>query len=767
MFINRPQSLLLILSISLIGLCSTNAEDTLVITATPELTTYEGSATALVTLAARISPSMEEIPGDWYVTWTINGIAEPGGKDKQTTTFTPGSSGLISVSLVAYDKQQTEYQANKQYEVVDVQFQEPMPADIPNVDEQGSYTGAYSALGSPPGGDYLWSKVSGPGTVTIEPDVSANPVANYSLEGTYEIKVKYTYSEGQGITSTTSSPRSSARNGSALSGGSSTQTFIVLGGFKAQEAAGVDEKAKKSKEKKSDPINVGDGGDGSGGGTGPGDSNVLTVDIIGYQQGTIANPGPQVPDDGDEDNSYRLVLFKNNDNDDGGPGFSYEDYDDTTIGQSDDDIVKLTIKAPGPRVGTVTLNVNPSSAVRVFKGSGSAVLQMNSSGNSSVDLAAPSGDLSNLASGTDIDLYVEGLVITQNVTFTVTYTDQANNSNSDSVRLMVVSFKMFEVTSGPEHLPINPAYVANAYHEGNFENEQDVNRFRLMATHLPPQVGWDTFKQNVDVNYGYEINQGSIEEPVALAVHDDRKGASFVFGSQPGSDEITGSGRIFLKLNNHKYGVGANFNTGHILTKCVKLHLCRRFVYIESMPLESTWEGPFRTEQEVRDLLSDVNKILSQVGIRLTIGNIVTTDVTYEQFNPDSTTRLYSLFNVAEDESAIDIYFVNKINGGSDRAVTISPKKSGVLFESGCAISDKYGATTTSNTNLEEGEFVRVVAHEVMHYLLNHKADEIDDHLNPAEAQSSLNLMNVAVNSTSRELSIAQGAEARTNNEDD
>ncbi|MDA1140031.1 MAG: hypothetical protein O3B01_15755 [Planctomycetota bacterium] len=284
MFINRPQSLLLILSISLIGLCSTNAEDTLVITATPELTTYEGSATALVTLAARISPSMEEIPGDWYVTWTINGIAEPGGKDKQTTTFTPGSSGLISVSLVAYDKQQTEYQANKQYEVVDVQFQEPMPADIPNVDEQGSYTGAYSALGSPPGGDYLWSKVSGPGTVTIEPDVSANPVANYSLEGTYEIKVKYTYSEGQGITSTTSSPRSSARNGSALSGGSSTQTFIVLGGFKAQEAAGVDEKAKKSKEKKSDPFEVGKGGTGgtAGGGTGAG------AGTGGNDQGSLA-----------------------------------------------------------------------------------------------------------------------------------------------------------------------------------------------------------------------------------------------------------------------------------------------------------------------------------------------------------------------------------------------------------------------------------------------------------------------------------------------
>jgi len=210
---------------------------------------------------------MKEIPKDWFVTWTANGKAEAGAYDKRTHTFKPESAGLNTVSVLAYDSAQKEYKANKQYEVIDVQLQAPLPVDIPNLDEQGKYTGTYSALGSPPGGDYLWSKVSGPGAATIEPDVSANPTATYNQEGIYEIKVKYTYSEGQGITSTTSSPRTSAREGSSLSGGSTTQTIIVLSGFKAQEAGGTTEKPKKSKEAKSGPIKAGTGGGTPGGGT--------------------------------------------------------------------------------------------------------------------------------------------------------------------------------------------------------------------------------------------------------------------------------------------------------------------------------------------------------------------------------------------------------------------------------------------------------------------------------------------------------------------
>lgn len=231
------------------------AQSTVVITATPPLTTYEESNTAEVFLTARFSPSMEEIPDDWWVSWTIAGQTYAGTYKNQIASFTPGSAGLIQVSLTAYDSQQNSYPANKQYEVVDVTLTDP-DTDIPDPEDDGVYRGYYSATGLPGGGDYSWAKTEAPGTVTFEPDVSANPTATFSDEGTYDIEVTYTYIEGQGIT--TSSPRVSGRNSSGLS--SETNDAIISPiVFKAQQTAGGGGQ-KADKKKKVPGIIVGGGG---------------------------------------------------------------------------------------------------------------------------------------------------------------------------------------------------------------------------------------------------------------------------------------------------------------------------------------------------------------------------------------------------------------------------------------------------------------------------------------------------------------------------
>ncbi len=173
------------------------------------------------------------------------------------------------------------------------------------------------------------------------------------------------------------------------------------------------------------PIDIdGDGvPDGSGG-------NDL---IQGSQAGSMAIPGALLSEEL-EDDPLNLVLPINND-DDTEDGINQPDNQDGVITNLDNDVVRLLLKRPGNllgNVGTLTLTTSNNSAVRVFNSTGTHVLN-----SYVVDLAAPAGDLAGLATGS-VPIYLEGLAAASDVTFTLTYRNQANEIvASDSVHLTV------------------------------------------------------------------------------------------------------------------------------------------------------------------------------------------------------------------------------------------------------------------------------------------------------------------------------------------
>ena len=147
------------------------------------------------------------------------------------------------------------------------------------------------------------------------------------------------------------------------------------------------------------------------------DVYVPKVDILAHRPGTRSSPGSAVSKV-HENMPGDLVARVNSDNDDGGPSGDH-DYDDTYIGSSDDDIVKLTLNEILPDEldeGTLVLTVEPTNtAVRIFK-SAATVLD-----DYELDLSSPSGnDLAGVLSG-DLDLYVEILEWHDEITIKLAY----------------------------------------------------------------------------------------------------------------------------------------------------------------------------------------------------------------------------------------------------------------------------------------------------------------------------------------------------------
>ncbi|MEM1058373.1 MAG: LamG domain-containing protein [Verrucomicrobiota bacterium] len=131
---------------------------------------------------------------------------------------------------------------------------------------------------------------------------------------------------------------------------------------------------------------------------------------------TMDDPGVYLTE-AEEGIPSNLLLPLNTDNDDAQP-LPHEDNQDTSIGFDDDDIARLTLRRPEgltTNEGTLTLTVSQAPAVRIFNSSGTAALAQYT-----VDLANPSGDLAGLANG-NVSLFVEGLVVNGDVTFTLTY----------------------------------------------------------------------------------------------------------------------------------------------------------------------------------------------------------------------------------------------------------------------------------------------------------------------------------------------------------
>lgn len=157
---------------------------------------------------------------------------------------------------------------------------------------------------------------------------------------------------------------------------------------------------------------------------------VPRVDIVGHQQCMMSSNSAVVAE-ADEDNPTNLVLFVNDDRDEGGAS---RDCDNSSIGATDDDIVKLTIRRPCPglNAGRMVLTNTPSDALQFFDASGNLV----SPSNLTVDLAIPAGPLAGLANG-DVTLYVEGVKSYLDVCLTLSVEDPSGAKlTSDSLHVL-------------------------------------------------------------------------------------------------------------------------------------------------------------------------------------------------------------------------------------------------------------------------------------------------------------------------------------------
>lgn len=140
----------------------------------------------------------------------------------------------------------------------------------------------------------------------------------------------------------------------------------------------------------------------------------------------------------------------------------------------------------------------------------------------------------------------------------------------------------------------------------------------------------------------------------------------------------------------------------------VKAHLCT----------DGQGTSTTRTAAEVRTIMSDVTKVLSQCGILVTTIQTVTTVVPGYLLDLGTVVERDVLFDIEDDDTAIDVYFVQHLETGAS-GDTLSPFASGFPIEAGVAIPDIVGPLL-GGTPLKGQNAVRTVAHEISHYLLNH-----------------------------------------------
>lgn len=164
-------------------------------------------------------------------------------------------------------------------------------------------------------------------------------------------------------------------------------------------------------------------------------------DVLGllsiYRPGTMAYPGLRVSE-ADEANPLKLLLSINNDNDEQGPAGQADNRDDA-IDASDDDVSMLVVRLPKGVLpggdGTYSIAVNNAAAIRILNNTGTETVAATEL---SVNLAAPDGPLSALATTGSVTLWIEGLSEFGDIGLTATFTPVDDVATTDAVHLQTV-----------------------------------------------------------------------------------------------------------------------------------------------------------------------------------------------------------------------------------------------------------------------------------------------------------------------------------------
>ncbi|MFH0983450.1 MAG: hypothetical protein V2A79_18180, partial [Planctomycetota bacterium] len=428
-----------------------------------------------------------------------------------------------------------------------------------------------------------------------------------------------------------------------------------------------------------------------------------------------------------------------NDDDDNGNGVpDRQDPEQATAGE--DDLRPLTIHplAPG-MTGTVSLStLAGGERVKFYR---------------NADRSQPvvGGMLDWDTTELPVTLWVEGIgpsSAARDVEVFARY-DGPGGPCEDRVRLTVVDAELDPITSGVDPLPINPAVIApidtvlDDYSVFNTGNRFELTRLQPSIDLTAIPVYWhlelapDAF---ISPLVGFEVSQDYRAIRVVLPFESQTNfgDAQMQFGFGVPSPS-RGPCACVPTLIRH---IKPDLEPGDFRFS-VKAHLCT----------DGAGTGTTRTEAEIRTIMSDVTKVLSQCGILVTTSAIVTTVVDRDLVDDLGTGwEKLILFAQEEDETAIDVYFVILVDSGVFSGYTLAPYPS-LLYEAGIAIADR-----TLDGELQGQELVRTLAHEVTHYLLNHWSSD-DDH-RPYEGQ---NLMYPGTSNSKRDLDEGQCLELRAN----
>ena len=314
----------------------------------------------------------------------------------------------------------------------------------------------------------------------------------------------------------------------------------------------------------------------------------------------------------------------------------------------------------------------------------------------------------------------------------------------DTIAITSVRVRLDAITSGSDPVPVNPAIIAPMELAlSDFTLFTEANTFEL--TVCEPYASLS----NVPHEWSFNMLSGYITPLYSLELYPDGRGLR-VDMPLPSSSNL-GTARVDLAIgptvctcvDTLVRNIQPDLEPGDFRFH-VKAHLC----------MDSTGAGTVRTAAQVSQNMSDATKVLSQCGIIVSILQTVTTIVPTEYLDVGATEH-DNLFDIDEDESHIDIYFVPKIQGGSLAGVTLSPFASGLFSEAGIAIADIEG------TELLTGQSaVRTLAHELGHYFLNNAFG--DDHVNDLR-----NVMYSGVHPNKRDLTEAQCLEMRSDHAED
>jgi hypothetical protein len=307
---------------------------------------------------------------------------------------------------------------------------------------------------------------------------------------------------------------------------------------------------------------------------------------------------------------------------------------------------------------------------------------------------------------------------------------------------------MDPVTSGTNPVPANPAIVAplTPLLLDDATLFWDANTFAL--TRLSPDINLT----GLPVTWSFDVTSGFLNANAQVVVAPDRRSARLEIPFPSWGN--LGEGRMQFRVGGHVYAevstviknVQPDLEPGDFRFQ-VNAHLCT----------DGAGTSTTRTEAEVRTIMSDVTKVLSQCGIYVTLNGVVETSVPVTYVDDlDSGSEKKSLFGFDADPTAIDVFFVKLIDTGAIPGVTLSSVAS-TWWEPGVAIADAIRPPDNDLTPVVGQHAVRLVAHEITHYLLNHLFGDADHH---PEDDNLLYDDNVDYK---RDLEAAQCLELRTN----